>query len=105
MKVNFKSLAWPWGSRIYPSRIVQRLEIITQLRLLRMAIGHRQQGPVPQLVDPFGGTLQYAVDEGGNASFWSDGAKGARSCFSSQWSGSQLRIPAPRRENTERHGR
>lgn len=55
--------------------LVARFQAIARLRLLRMAIEHRLSRPVPELIDPFGDTLQHEVGPEGKARFWSIGTQ------------------------------
>ncbi|MEZ5965049.1 MAG: hypothetical protein R3F56_14540 [Planctomycetota bacterium] len=54
------------------STLRNRLHTIARVRLLRMATQYARGAEVEALSDPVGGTLQWAVDSGGEAAFWSD---------------------------------
>lgn len=56
----------------YSAGLRNHLRAIAALRLLRMAVQHAAGDVVTPLPDPSGGILQWALDAGGNAEFWSD---------------------------------
>ena len=58
-------------SRAAHSVIKQRLWTIARIRIQRMATEHSLGWDVPELADPFGGTLQHKIEDG-TATFWSN---------------------------------
>lgn len=61
--------------------LVPRLRSIARLRMLRMWIEHRRGRPIPELEDPFGGTLQHEDGEDGRTRFVSLGPEARRDLF------------------------
>ena len=61
------------GAGVANGVLVTRFQTVARLRLLRMAIEHRRERPVPQLADPFGDTLRHETDAKGKTRFWSVG--------------------------------